>query len=229
VSISTALALVTLLTLDSLSRSGLTTTERFWIESGLEVVRYAREQKLPLDLVVQPQPTPGASPLSMGFVEGRCKLVYSMRGNPSVAVVRTRPQFELPASILIETMTAHEIGHCWRHVQGLWQVPPPGVLQGPAEGADGWQQQLREMQATRREEAFADLVALAWISKRRPEHYRAVHAWLAHWRADDSQPGSHHDTSTWLHRVRELSDFAAGGTLFEQVQSTWRAGARDED
>jgi hypothetical protein len=60
----------------------LTAIERTWLEAAAPVLSYARAQRLPLDIIVQPQPTPGETPLGMAFVDGRCKLVLSMRGNP---------------------------------------------------------------------------------------------------------------------------------------------------
>ena len=59
----------------------LTMTERTWLEAALPVLRYAREQRMPLDIIVQPQPSPGKTPIGMAFIDGRCKLVLSMRGN----------------------------------------------------------------------------------------------------------------------------------------------------
>jgi len=44
--------------------------------------RVCEGANLPLDIVVQPQPTPGKAPLALAFVDGRCKLVLSMRENP---------------------------------------------------------------------------------------------------------------------------------------------------
>ena len=43
----------------------LTPIERTWLEAALPVLSFARQQALPLDIIVQPQPTPGQTPLGM--------------------------------------------------------------------------------------------------------------------------------------------------------------------
>jgi len=79
------------------------------------------------------------------------------------------------------------------------------------------------MQATRREEAFGDLVGLAWIEMRRPQEYARVHAWLVAERSKDLIPGSHHDTLAWLELARDGARLA-GATLFDRPTALWRQG-----
>jgi hypothetical protein len=202
----------------------LTPLEAQWLEGGAPVIHYARLQKLPLDVVVQPTDQPGRAPLAMAFIEGRCKLVFSMRGNPAAETTLNA----LPPALLrpvIEAVTAHEIGHCWRYVQGAWHTLPAGFVDAtPALSGD---QQLdavrRDMRETRREEAFADLVGLAWAYNRYPEHYAAVHAWVTQVR-DDGEGNGHHDTGAWVRLVRDPSAFADGATPFAQVTGLWQRG-----
>jgi hypothetical protein len=202
----------------------LTAMETRWVQAGWPVVRYAREQQLPLDIVVQPQPAPGHAPLAMGFVDGRCKLVYSMRGNPEAEAVLDGVAPAL-APVLIEAMTAHELGHCWRYVQGAWHVVPSGFVDAPPPDNDAeLQRRVNDMQAARREEGFADLVGLAWTWRAHPGHYAAVQAWLERVRADDTPAGSHHDTGAWLRRARDAAAFSEAITPFEQVHGLWRQG-----
>ncbi len=63
------------------SRPELTEIEFKWLKAGAPVLAYAKEQQLPVDIIVQPQASAGDAPLAMGYVDGRCKLVLSMRGN----------------------------------------------------------------------------------------------------------------------------------------------------
>jgi hypothetical protein len=82
---------------------------------------------------------------------------------------------------LIEAMAAHEIAHCWRHAQGAWNALPAGFVQKSARKrrttrAAGGAKALRE---SRREEAYADLAALAWTRHSNPDAYGRVHGWLA--------------------------------------------------
>ena len=48
----------------------LTATERQWLSAGWDVVAYAQHERMPLDIVVQPDSRPGDAPLAMGFEGG---------------------------------------------------------------------------------------------------------------------------------------------------------------
>lgn len=210
---------------------GLSATETRWLNLGWPVVSYAREQGLPLDIVVQPQPTPGNAPLAMAYVEGRCKLVLSMRGNPEAQSTLDA----IPPALLgpvVEAMTAHELGHCWRYVRGAWHTLPAGFSDhrhaaAPADQLLG--QQRHEMQQTRREEGFADLVGLAWTLRRHPHRYAEVHAWFVGFRDEPAHPGSHHDTLAWIQLVPSPAAFAAANTPFDQAWPLWQRGLRAEE
>lgn len=207
---------------------GLTDLETRWIAAGRPVVSYARQLKLPLDIVVQPDPSTGQAPLALAFVDGRCKLVLTMRGNPQVeaALEGVAPELVPP---IIEAMTAHEIGHCWRYAGGAWHTLPAGFVD-VAQSADDDRELIvkqRDMRQTRREEGFADLVGLAWVQAQHPQHYARIHAWFEQVR--DDRPGEHHDTRAWLRLVRDPSTLASGATPFDQVRGLWREGLLDED
>jgi hypothetical protein len=210
------------------ANDGLTDVERRWIEAGRPVVSYAKRLKLPLDIVVQPDVRPGVAPLAMGFVEGRCKLVLTMRGNPQAeAVVQGVEADLLPA--IIEAMTAHELGHCWRYVGGAWHTLPAGFVDA-AETPDDDRELVikrRDMRQARREEGFADLVGLAWTLAQYPQHYARVYAWFEQVR--DDHPGEHHDTRAWLRLVRDPAVIPAAATPFDQVRGLWRQGLFSAD
>jgi hypothetical protein len=200
--------------------AGLTATETRWLKGVWPVIAYAQELKLPLDIVVQPQPAPGAAPLALAFVDGRCKLVLSMRGNAQAQATLDRIAPELLDATL-ELMAAHELGHCQRYLDGAWYRLPSGfaISQGEALGPD-LQAAYANMQATRREEGYGDLVGLAWTRQRHPQHYATLYAWLVKERSDDLIPGSHHDTLAWLRlaqdagALRHASIFAAAAALW---------------
>ncbi|MBC7665074.1 MAG: hypothetical protein H7276_15040, partial [Caulobacter sp.] len=61
----------------------LTDTERRWLAGATPPVAWALKQGMPIDIVVLPQADAGAAPLAMGYQDGRCKLVFAMRGNPA--------------------------------------------------------------------------------------------------------------------------------------------------
>lgn len=205
--------------------SGLTELEERWLRLSWPAVTYAKAQGLPLDIVVQPQPSAGLAPLAMAYVEGRCKLVLSTRGNPEAE----RTLAQIPAALLtpvVEAMAAHELGHCWRYVRGAWNTVPAG-FSAPREvnATDAQTRQARqEMQQTRREEAYADLVALAWTQRRHPQHYAAVHAWLSAFRDDGGPAGNHHDTLAWIRLAADPARLGSAATPFDDAWPLWQQG-----
>jgi hypothetical protein len=205
----------------------LTPLEMKWLRAGWPVLSYADEQHLPIDIVVRPQAVAGEAPFAMGVENGRCKLVLSMRGNPEAE----SPIASLPAElqgVAIEAMTAHEVAHCWRYMNGQWHTLPAGFIQSSQESTAGvasdgvelatLQQAMRD---TRREEGFADLVGLAWILRAHPEQYAAIHTWFEQVRASNTIEGSHHDTRIWLRLAALPENFSPGATPFAQANVLW--------
>ena len=194
-----------------------TAQEARWIEAVAPVVAYARQQGLPVDIVVQPQDTPGLAPVALGLVDGRCKLALSMRGNPLADDTDRHIPDDLFQPVA-EAVAAHEMAHCWRQVRGEWRP----ATAGPAADA-GTDPRWQAMHDTRREEGFADLVGLAWTWRQHPQAYARVHAWFTKERADPELDGSHHDTRAWL-RLATQGGFGPGLTPFEQAVPLWKAG-----
>jgi len=202
----------------------LTETETRWLQAGAPVLAYARQElNLPIDIVVQPEAGPNDVPLAMGFSGGRCKLVFSMRGNPQAEEVLVGVPVE-QQKILIEAMTAHEVGHCWRQAQGSWHALPAGFVEGPHVQLDNPELQAlsQAMRDTRREEAFSDLVALAWTQRVHAGQYKQVHAWLMGVR----QPVEHgsHNTRAWLQLASGATVFDSEHNPFEQARVLWGQG-----
>ena len=203
-----------LIAVPAIAAPALSPLETRWLKAGAPVIAYARAQGLPLDIVVQPQDAPGAVPLALGFEGGRCKLVLSMRGNAQAETVLQG----VPADrhgLMIEAMTAHEIGHCQRYAQGDWHALPRGFVERGSARRD-----VRELRETRREEGYADLVALAWVHACHRENYQEVLAWLRSVR----QAGGSHDTRTWLALAGDSAVFDTAQTPFEQASLLWRQG-----
>ena len=206
----------------------LTALEQRWLRGVWPVVVFARDNALPLDIVVQPQPTPGAAPLALAFVDGRCKLVLSMRGNPQAQTTLDRIEPGLLGATL-ELMAAHELGHCRRYQAGAWHGLPAGfTAHVPAGMGAAWRSQFANMQAARREEGYADLVGLAWARQRHPQHYPALQAWLLAERSTDVVPGSHHDTGVWVRLVGD-GNALAQASIFNAPAALWAAGLHADD
>lgn len=206
----------------------LTALETRWLTAGLPVLGYAKQElALPVDITVQPQAGPNDVPMALGFDEGRCKLVLSMRGNPAAESVLDG----VPAAqraVLIEAMTAHEIGHCWRYAHHEWHALPAGFVEVGQQQASSASllEQAKQLRATRREEGFSDLLALAWTARRHPDQYGQVYQWMR--RVRQSATGSH-DTAAWLKLAPEAQVFSSSRPLFEQVTLLWSKGLVDGD
>ena len=197
--------------------------ERRWLQAGLPVLAYARQQHLPVDIVVQPQEAPGHAPMAMDYVDGRCKLVLSMRGNPAAdaALAAAPPALH---DVVMEAIVAHEVAHCWRHVQGRWNVLPAGFVEPGAPGVPLFARPGTQCARRGARKAIADLAGLAWTQRRHPGRYSQVHDWLV--RVRDHQPvaGSHHDTRPWLGLAADPAVFDPSADPFEQVQGLWQLG-----
>lgn len=203
----------------------LTALEQRWLRAAGPVLAYSQQIQLPIDIIVQPKPRAGDVPLAIGFDGGRCKLVLSLRANPEAeAVLQGVP--EQARGELIEAMAAHEVAHCWRHVAGGWNVLPAGFVETGEESADDSDllAAARAMRAMRREEGYADLAALAWVRRSRPQGYGRVHAWLAALRRQDTLPGSGHDTGAWVRLAADGARFGNAAAPFEAALPLWREG-----
>lgn len=218
----------TLLAVAARAEGRLTALEEKWIDASIPVLEFAANQGLNVDIVVLPDATTDDVPLSMGVRDGRCKLMLALRGNPD-AEATLRDVEPKRHALLIETMAAHEIAHCWRYTQGVWHRLPAGFVEATDSTNAEISSRRAEMLATQREEGFADLVALAWTRRQHPADYADVHAWLVSIRSHQPLSGSYHDTRPWLRLVTNQAAFPADDSCFEQVQSIWAAGLRRAD
>ena len=202
----------------------LTALETRWLQAASPVLVYSQALKLPIDIIVQPQARATDVPLAMGYADGRCKLVLSLRGNPQAesvfAGIAENEQGEL-----IEAMAAHEIAHCWRHAEGSWNALPAGFTEvGEETAGDGSLLAVaRALRESRREEAYADLAALAWTRHSHPQAYPRVHGWLAKVRAGQTPRGGH-DTRAWVALAQDGARFGAATAPFADAAPLWREG-----
>jgi len=207
------LALICCFTSLAASAADLTAQEVRWLKAAAPVLAYSQTLQLPVDITVQPQARPNDVALAMGFANGRCKLVLSLRGNPDAEQVLAGVPVD-QQNLLIETMAAHELGHCWRYAQHAWHTLPTGFIStGPSSDS-----------AARREEAYADLVALAWVQSRHPAQYQQVYRWMRGLR--DSRPlsGGNHDTRAWLRLAGNPQRLGVQTQPFADVAQLWRDG-----
>jgi hypothetical protein len=208
--------------------SDLNPTEMRWLRGAWPVIAFARDENLPLDIVVQPQSNPGAAPLALAFVAGRCKLVLSMRGNAEAQATLARIEPDLLDATL-ELMAAHELGHCRRYLDGAWNGLPAGFNTSvPQELSSDLRTAYVNMKAARLEEGYGDLVGLAWAQQRHPQQYARLHSWLVTERSRDLLPGSHHDTLAWVRRAKD-GGALAGPSIFAAAARLWAAALGVEE
>ena len=215
------------LALPAVAAAQLTDLETRWLQAGKPVIEYARRQGLPIDIIVQPQDAPGAVPLALGYAAGRCKLVLSLRGNAQAdSILQGMPPTR--HGLMMEAMTAHEIGHCQRYAQGDWHALPRGFVEPRSMQRGKLTPLAQELRETRREEGYADLVALAWMHGRHPGQYQEVLAWMRGVRAAgevaSGGAGSSHATQAWLALADGAGVFDESASIFEQAQVLWRKG-----
>ena len=209
----------------------LTDTERRWLAGATPPLAWALKQGLPIDIVVLPQAEAGAAPIAMGYDGERCKLVFAMRGNPAAeSTLASIPESLRQATI--EAMTAHEIGHCQRHRSGAFDSLPSGLADKPdvietSQPTAELQAMAREMRITRREEAFADLVGLAWTHAHHADQFGQVLAWFDAARSDET-PRGFHDTRHWLALAHAADAFADAASPLEQADAMWQRGLLDD-
>ena len=201
------------------SDSRLTETEMRWLQAVWPVLLFARDAGLPVDVVVQPQPAPDLPPLGLAWVGGRCKFVLSLRGNPDVQVTEARIAPDI-FDAAMQLMAAHELGHCTRHVRGEWMLWP--------EAAGAVAASLLPALATQREEAYADLVGLAWTQRHHAALYGRVHAWLVAERLLSRQRGPMHDTLAWAELATRAERFGSR-SVFAEADALWRQGMARAD
>ncbi len=223
------IATITLFPVLAHAGAQLTEMETRWLKAAAPVLAYAQRIKLPIDIIVQPVTRATDVPLAMGFKDGRCKLVLSMRGNPDAEKVLDQvPQDK--RGVLMEAMAAHEVAHCWRYAQGAWHALPAGFTEGTATAADpALLAEWEALRNNRREEGFADMVALAWTKRFHPEHYQQVHSWLASVRNEHTAAGGGHDTRAWVKVATDSSVFKQSATPFEDAGFAWSQGLLQDE
>ena len=209
--------------------AALTTTELTWLAAAAPALAFSRAQQLPLSVMVQTQTTAGQSPMGLAVIGDHCVLALAVRGKPEAQarLDRIAPGWRNPA---IEAIAAHELGHCWRHLQHTGGTLLSGLIDsnGFSQASDGAADLLKNMWRTRPDNGVADRVGLAWTLQRQPSRYGEVHAWQAGLRADQAVDTGPHDTRVWVRLAEDKAAFKPAGSLFEQAESLWQAGLLED-
>jgi hypothetical protein len=203
----------------------LTPTESKWLSAAAPVVVYAREQLLPVDIIIAPQGMQGHSPVAMAFLNGRCKLVMSLRSQGTAEDTLERIPDKL-FNAVAQAITAHEVAHCWRVSRNETSQSQAGFFdfQSTKINTNNFAKNMQSMDMSRNEEGFADLFGLAWTQMRNPTQYAQVHEWFTQQRSHRHVVGGEHDTSIWIELAKNPAIFNVQAAPFEQVLAPWSQG-----
>jgi hypothetical protein len=209
--------------------SALTPMESRWLSAAAPVVIFAREQLLPVDIIIAPQGLQGHSPVAMAFLNGRCKLVLSLRAQATAQDTLERIPENL-FNAVAQAITAHEVAHCWRVSHGDTQQTQASFFDRQSTQIDlsSFAKNMQSIDMSRNEEGFADLFGLAWTQMKNPAQYAQVHDWFTQQRSHRHVAGGEHDTSTWIKLASNPGIFNAQATPFEQVLAPWNQGLLSE-
>jgi hypothetical protein len=131
--------------------AAFTADEQAWIDTIQAFLGETSDMGVRSTIVVAKDPKDGASPVSSGWLAGRCVLIVSVAGNSQSRTVQGYARN--PATARLASV-AHEFAHCL-HIaslqRGETQLPP---VQSPEA------------------EAWADAWAVLWIYCTHPEKYR---------------------------------------------------------
>ena len=117
---------------------------------------------------------------------------------------------------VMQLMAAHELGQCTLHVRGQWMAG--------ANAVGG----VLPVVAGQREEAYADLVGLAWTQRHHTALYGQVHAWLVAERLLSRQRGPMHNTLAWA-QIAARADSFGRRSVFAEADVLWQQGVANAD
>lgn len=173
-----------------------------WEPVAAAMLQRPEFEALPLQLRTAQGQSLGGAPIEVQIQTGLCVLHLRTRGHPATAwlLALALPQ---DRTLWMQAILVHEIAHCWR-----WQEDASAL------------QQITPRQH-QREEAFADVVALAWVQRVAPARFDALLDTFQRLRSDLRLSTGAHDTRLALERVRRagftsgVPPFQAAGLLLE--------------
>jgi hypothetical protein len=177
-------------------------------------------EALPLQVRPPPAHASGGSPIEMQLQAGECLLHLRTRGHP-LAKLLLGMAGQQERLWWMRVVLVHEIAHCWR-----WQEHGPDLLQMVALTSQAEADPRAVRQAARqhqREEAFADVAALAWVQRVAPTQFGAMLDAFQRLRSDPRLSSGPHDTRLALERLRRdgvptgLAPFQAASVLLEMA------------
>ncbi|MFP5393368.1 MAG: hypothetical protein ACLGI6_17745 [Gammaproteobacteria bacterium] len=166
-------------------------SEAQWISAASMAVEYGRAHGMPVELLVEAgNGLPGHTPMGLMSEAGRCTLVVAARDNPTAERVSAMVERELQ-DLFLQGAAMHELGHCHRRLRGFphnEKLLPVVAWIGPVR--DWFNRRVRL------EEAYADMLEVAWLARFHPERYDSVVKAIVQVRTRFREP--RHDTLPWL-------------------------------
>lgn len=192
-----------------------------WETVAREMILRPEFEALPLQIRRVPARASGGSPIEVQVQSGQCLLQLRTLGHPLVPLLlaKAAPQDRL---LWMQTVIVHEIAHCWR-----WQDDTSALHQLAHLTSHAGTDPRAARQAARqrqREEAFADVAALAWVWRVAPTQFGSMLEAFQRLRSDLRLSVGPHDTRLALERVRRegfalgLAPFDAARALLDMAQ-----------
>ncbi|MBP8270303.1 MAG: hypothetical protein KAX42_00375 [Sphaerotilus sp.] len=193
-----------------------------WEQVAAELLQRPEFKALPLQIRTTRVQSLGGSPIEVELQTGLCMLHLRTRGHPATTqLLALAPRQD--HTLWMQAILVHEIAHCWR-----WQEDAPALQKLAALTSHPQADPRTVRQAVRqhqREEAFADVAALAWVQRVAPEHFQSLLDTFQRLRSDLRLSVGAHDTRLALERVRRVGfppgvpPFQAASMLLERVQA----------
>ena len=173
-----------------------------WEQVAAGMLQRPEFEALPLQILPPRGQSLGGSPVEMQFQSGQCLLKLRTRGNPVAEWLLAQAQPE-DRTLWMQAVLVHEIAHCWRwqqaHDPSLQQLATLMASPGARTDAAVARQVQRQLG---QEEAFADVVALAWVAGAAPQRFEAILQAFQRLRSDPRLSAGPHDTRAALQRVQ---------------------------
>lgn len=182
-----------------------------WEQVAAEMLQRPEFEALPLQIRSPRGPSHGGSPVEMQIQAGQCQLLLRTRGHAVAELLLAHAAPE-DRTLWMQTVIVHEIAHCWR-----WQDNAPALHQLAALTSSASTDPRAASQMTRQmqtEESFADVAALAWVSRVAPERLDRMLQAFQRLRGNLRLSNGPHDTRAALARVQR-EGFAPGLTPFQ--------------
>lgn len=218
------LALLPVLWLPMAPPAAAQTQAQDWATLAAELLQRPEFEALPLELRLESAGSTGGSPIEVALQPGLCVLHLRTQGHPATARLLALAAPD-DRTLWMQAILVHEIAHCWRAQEDPPAMERLAALAALAGTPEARTQAIRQARHQRqREEAFADVAALAWVQRVAPARFARLLDGFQRLRGDLRLSGGPHDTRLALERLRRdglapgLAPFPAASALLQMAQ-----------